>query len=125
MFLKLLRLDTNHIARNTINRYDALFVVQELGGGRTIRHDPEEHPRPDEVQQADDEEDELPRFDMRGVRVAEAVAEERSDHSRHAVESEEYAHANGLFVAAVEHADYVHDGRADARFEHAEEEAES
>ena len=124
MLLKLLRLNANHITRNAINRHDALFMIQELGGGWTIRHDPEEHPRPDEVQQADDEEDELPGFDMRRMRVTEAVPEERTDHGRHAVESEEYAHANGLFVAAVKHADYVHDGGTDTGFEHAEEEAE-
>lgn len=52
--LELLRFDADHVARDAINRHNALLVRQELGRGRRVRHHPQEHPGPDEVQQPDD-----------------------------------------------------------------------
>ena len=120
--LELLSLNPNHIPCNAINRHNALLMAQKLRRGRTIRHNPKEHPRPNEVHQPDDQENELPRLDVRAVRVAESVAEKCTNHCRHPVECEEDTHPQRLLRARVEHGYDVHDRGTDACFKHTQQE---
>lgn len=122
--MELLCFYSDHVACYAIDGDDALLVGEELGRCRTVRHNPEEHPCPDEVDKPNDQEDELPCLDVRAVSVAQTVAKQSADHGGHAVEGEEDAHAKRLLRARVEHGHDVHDGGRDRSFEHAEEEAE-
>lgn len=98
---------------------------EELGSRGAVWHDPEKHPCPDEINEPDNQEDELPGLDMRAVSVAQSVTEERADHGCGSVEGEEDAHSKRLLGTGVEHGDNVHDGGRDGGFEHAKEEAEN